>query len=196
MIKKINILLILTAIIGSIYIVLTKDQSLVLILKDISIIITISALYIIQKIFKIKISEGINFIYIIFIFMAHFLGVTCEFYNKIYWFDKFTHFLSGIVSGFAAIFILIKLKKNKNLFFDILFIISFSMMIAGIWEIFEYLSSYYFHLDPQKVAETGVTDTMGDMIVAFLGAILVSISYHFEHKENHNLLIKKFIKQL
>ena len=60
MIKKINILLILVAIIGSIYIVLTKDQSLVLILKDISIIITISALYIIQKIFKIKISEGIN----------------------------------------------------------------------------------------------------------------------------------------
>ena len=124
MIKKVNILLILISIIGSIYIVLTKDQSIVLILKDISIIVTISALYIIQKIFKIKINEGINFIYILFIFMAHFLGVTCELYNKIYWFDKFTHFLSGIVSGFAAIFILVKLKKNKNLFFDILFIIS------------------------------------------------------------------------
>lgn len=196
MIKKINILLILIAVIGSIYIVLTKNQSFVLILKDLSIIVTISALYIIQKIFKIKINEGINFIYILFIFMAHFLGVTCELYNKIYWFDKFTHFLSGIVSGFAAIFILVKLKKNKNLFFDILFIISFSMMIAGIWEIFEYLSSYYFHLDPQRVALTGVSDTMGDMIVAFLGAILVSISYYFEHKDNYNLLVKSFIKQL
>lgn len=196
MIKRVNILLILIAIIGSIYIVLTKDQSLVLILKDLSIIVTISALYIIQKIFKIKIGEGINFIYILFIFMAHFLGVTLELYNKIYWFDKFTHFLSGIVSGFAAIYILIKFKKNKNLLFGVLFIISFSMMIASAWEIFEYLSSYYFHLDPQKVAATGVSDTMGDMIVAFLGSILVSICYYFEHKDNYNLLIKKFIKQL
>lgn len=196
MIKKINILLILVAIIGSFYIALTKDQSLVLILKDVSIVVTISAIYIIQKIFKLKIGEGLNFIYILFIFMAHFLGVTCELYNKIYWFDKFAHFLSGVLSSFVAIYIIIKFNKNKNLMFNILFIISFSLMIASVWEIFEYLSSYYFNLDPQKVALTGVTDTMGDIIVAFLGSILVSISYYFEHKENYNLLIKKFIKQI
>ena len=64
MIKKINILLILIAILGSLYFVFTKDNNIVFILKDISIILTISAIYIIQKIFKIKIPEGINFIYI------------------------------------------------------------------------------------------------------------------------------------
>ena len=196
MIKKINFSLILIAIIGSLYFVFTKDNNIVLMLKDSSIIITISAIYIIQKIFKIKINEGINLIYILFIFMAHFLGVTCELYNHVYWFDKFVHFLSGIVTSFVAIYLLIKFKKNKNIFFDILFIISISLAVASFWEIFEYFCSYYFHLDPQKVALTGVSDTMGDLIVAFLGSILVSISYYFEIKYNYNLLIKKFIKTI
>ena len=196
MIKKINILLILIASIGGIYFTIAKDKELVFILKDISIIFTISALYIIQKIFKIKINDSINFIYILFIFNAHFLGVTINLYSKIYWFDKFTHFLSGIVASLTAIYFLVKNKENKNILFNILFIISFSMLIASSWEIFEYLSSYYFDVDPQKVKLTGVTDTMLDIIVAFLGSILVSISYYFEHKENHNLLIKKYEKLL
>ena len=194
MIKKINILLILIAIIGTLYFVFTRDTNIVLMLKDISIIVTISALYIIQKLFKIRINEVINLIYIIFIFMAHFLGVICEFYNYIYWFDKFVHFLSGIVTAFVAIYLLVKCKKDKNIFFDILVIISLTLAVAAFWEIFEYLSSFYFHMDPQKVLTTGVSDTMGDIIVAFLGSVLVSISYYFENKYNYKLLIKKFIK--
>ena len=196
MIKKINISLILIAVIGSLYFVITRDDNMVLILKDISIIFSISALYIVQKIFKIKINEYINLVYIIFIFMAHFLGVICELYNYIYWFDKFVHFLSGIVTSFIAIYLLVKFKKDKNIFFDILYIIAITLMVASLWEVFEYLSSFYFNLDPQKVVLTGVTDTMGDIIVAFLGSILVSIFYYFEIKYNYNLLIKKFIKTI
>lgn len=196
MIKKINITLILIAIIGSLYYVFTRDSNIVLILKDSSIILSISALYIVQKIFKIKINEYINLVYIIFIFMAHFLGVICELYNHIYWFDKFVHFISGIVTSFVAIYLLIKFKKDKNLFFDILYIIAITLMAASLWEVFEYLSSYYFNVDPQKVVMTGVSDTMGDIIVAFLGSILVSVSYYFEIKHNYDLLIKKFIKAI
>ena len=194
--KKINHLLIFIAIMGSIYITITKDESLVYILKDMSIIITINALYILKKTFKIKLSEEINFIYILFIFTAHFIGVTCEVYDKVYWFDKFVHFLSGILSSFGALYLIVKFKKEDNIKFTILFIIAFSLMVASLWEIFEYLSSYYFDVDPQRVAVTGVTDTMGDIIVAFLGSILVSLSYYYEYINNKTLLIKKFIKSI
>ena len=193
MLKKINYLLILIASIGGIYFAITKDKEIVFILKDISIILTISGLYIIQKIFKIKINDGINFIYILFIFTAHFLGVIVDLYTKIYWFDKFTHFLSGIVTAFAAIYIL-AFNKNKNSLFNILFIISFSMLIASVWEVFEYTSSSLFSVDPQKVVLTGVNDTMQDIIVALLGSLLVSVCYYYENKTDHNLLIKKFEK--
>ncbi len=196
MIKKVNISLIVVAVLCSFYIAFTKNQNIVLILKDISILLTINLLYIVKKIFKVKISDSVNFIYILFIFMAHFLGVTCELYNYIFWFDKFTHFLSGILSGFAAILILVKSKNKNSIYFNILFIIAFSLMLASLWEMFEYLSSCLFNVDPQKVLETGVNDTMGDIIVAFLGALIVSLCYHFEYKNNHNLIIKTFVKQL
>ena len=194
MIKKINILLCIIAIIGGLFIAFTKDDSLVLILKDSSIIFTITGIYIIEKIFKIKINEYIKFIYILFIFMAHFVGVTLEVYNHVYWFDKFTHFVSVIATSLLAILILLKEKNNNKLLFNVLFILSFSMLIASSWEVFEFLASYYFKVDPQRVALTGVTDTMGDIIVALLGSILVSISYYFEHKENYNLIIRSFEK--
>lgn len=197
MIKRINIILILIASIGSIYFAITNDNNIVYVLKDISVILSISALYIIQKLFKIEINDNINFIYILFIFLAHFLGVIVDLYGKIYWYDKFVHFLSGIVSSLGAIYLLVKLKANKNILFNILFIISFTMLIASCWEIFEYTSSKLFGLDPQKVLTTGINDTMMDIVVALLGSLLVSISYYFEHKyNNNNLLIKNFEKNI
>lgn len=194
MIKKINISLIIISSLITIYFVITRDKGIAYILKDISILLTMPAIYIVQKLFKIKINEGLNFIYIIFIFISHFLGVICELYNNIYWFDKFAHFLSGVLTSFLAIYLLIKMKNKNSLVFNILFIICFSLAIAAFWEIFEYLSSYYLNVDPQKVKITGVTDTMGDIIVAFLGSILVSVCYYFEHTQNYNLLVNKFEK--
>lgn len=194
MIKKINMLLIFVSIVVSFYFVFTRDNNAGLILKDTSIIITITGIYIIEKLFNVKINEGLKFAYVLFVFVAHFLGATCELYNKIYWFDKFAHFVSGILTSIAAIYIIVKSKGKKGLLFNILFIISFSMLVASVWEIFEYLASYYFKMDPQKVLETGVTDTMGDIIVAFLGSVLVSVCYYFEHKESHNWLITRFEK--
>jgi len=164
----------------------------VLILKDLSIIITINGLYLLKKIFKVKISEGINFLYILFIFIAHFLGVICELYNHIYWFDKFAHFLSGVVTSFVAIALIKKENKKNTLFFYILFILSFSLLIASAWEIFEYLASVFFGVDPQKVVTTGVHDTMGDIIIAGLASILCSLLYFYEYKYNKQLIVKSF----
>lgn len=194
MIKRINIFLIIVSIIGSFYYVFTRDNNVALMLKDSSIIITITGVYIIEKLFKIKINEGLKLVYVVFVFVAHFLGATCELYNKIYWFDKFAHFISGVLTSIAAIYIIVKSKGKKSLMFNILFIMSFSMFIASVWEVFEYLASYYFDMDPQKVLLTGVSDTMDDIIVALLGSTIVSLCYYSEHKENHKWLISKFEK--
>ena len=193
MIKKINILIIIITFMSSVFVALTKQEELVLFIKDISILFTISGLYIIQKMFKTKIDDNINLVYILFVFMAHFLGVVVNLYDKLYWYDKFTHFLSGILTSFAAIYILNRGNSNKKLWFNILFILSFSMLVAAFWEVFEFTSSCLFNVDPQKVKLTGINDTMGDIIVAYLGSILVSICYIYEAKCNKKFIITKFI---
>ena len=196
MMKRINCIIILITSILSIVLAYNKQEDLVLFLKDIAVILTISALYIIQRIFKFKISDSLNFIYILFIFMAHFLGVVINLYDKIYWFDKFVHFLSGIITSFVSLYVIIKFKKDGNIKFTIIYIIAFSLMCASLWEIFEYTSSYYFNVDPQKVVLTGVTDTMGDIIVAFLGSIIVGMCYYYEYVNSKILVIKKYIKSI
>ena len=182
----IDLFLIVISIVVSFYFVFTRDNKIGLILKDASIILTITLPYIIERIFKIRIESETKTVFIIFIFMSHFLGATCELYNKISWFDKFTHWLSGILTAYISILLLkyLKVYNKKSRLFNIIFIIAFTLMVASLWEMFEFTSSICFHLDPQRVKETGVTDTMMDMIVAFLGSILYSIYYLYKNKTN------------
>ena len=194
-IAKFNILLVIIAVIGSYYYVFTRDNQLGLILKDASILITITLPYIIEKIFKTKISIVIKTTYIVFIFIAQFLGVTVELYNHISWFDKFTHWLSGIITALLSLSLLSKFKlyNKKNVLFNIIWMISITLAIASLWECFEYGANILFGGDAQRVATTGVNDTMQDIIVAFIGSIIVSLIYSFECKTDNNGIVNSFI---
>lgn len=194
-IARFNILLVIIAVIGSNYYVFTRDNQLGLILKDASILITITLPYIIEKIFKTKISIVIKTTYIVFIFIAQFLGVTVELYNHISWFDKFTHWLSGIITALLSLSLLSKFKlyNKKNVLFNIIWMISITLAIASLWECFEYVANILFGGDAQRVATTGVNDTMQDIIVAFIGSIIVSLIYSFECKTDNNGIVNSFI---
>lgn len=194
-IARFNILLVIIAVIGSYYYVFTRDNQLGLILKDASILITITLPYIIEKIFKAKISIVIKTTYIVFIFIAQFLGVTVELYNHISWFDKFTHWLSGIITALLSLSLLSKFKlyDKKNVLFNIIWMISITLAIASLWECFEYGANILFGGDAQRVATTGVNDTMQDIIVAFIGSIIVSLIYSFECKTDNNGIVNSFI---
>lgn len=180
-IKYINYLLSLVAIIGSFYIIVVKDRELGVILKDASILVTITLPYILGKIFKIKIDNKLKFIYILFVFCAHFLGATVELYNKISWYDKLCHTLSGVLTSYGALLMLTIIKNCsiKNKCFNIIYMICITLAVASLWEIFEYSSNILFGGDAQKVVETGVNDTMQDIIVAFIGSLFVCLIYGF-----------------
>ena len=144
---------------------------------------------IIRKLFKIDISSINEFIFIIFVFLAHFLGSILNFYNHIYFYDKFVHFLSGMVVAMITIEFLVKNKKyDKNYLFNFLFILGISFLVAGCWEYFEYISDLIFKKDAQNVLKTGINDTMQDMLVATLGTILLLL---FNYRLNIYQLFEK-----
>lgn len=180
--KRVNYLLIFCILVCAFVTIIGEfDRGLVIVLKDSSIVLTLTFPYILKKVFKIDISEFLIFIWILFIFLSHYLGVTLEFYNKWYLFDKITHFMSGVLSGGVSVLILEKVDCKKILF-NILFILSFTWFCAGMWEIFEFTCNYLFGGDAQRVVLTGVSDTMWDMIVAFFGSIIVCFVYYFRKK--------------
>jgi len=191
----INILLIVIASIGGIYCGINKiiDGDFYRFLICLSIIPVMLIPKILKKYFKINLTSTLEFIYLVFIFFAHFLGSIVDFYHKMNNYDKIIHLLSGVVTAFLALYTLINLRKYdpKNIFFNVLFIISFVLMIASFWEFFEYFSDILFNQDAQNVLTTGIHDTMKDMIAAFLGSILFSMVYVYEEKSGNNILINK-----
>ena len=178
--KKINIVLLFITLVCSFFTIIGElDRGIVIVLKDSSIILTATLPFIVNKIFKDKLNDGIIFVWLIFIFLAHYMGVTLEFYNKWEGFDKVVHTFSGVLTAYAG---MLFLPKGGKTWFNILFIIAFSCLCAFAWETFEFVCNLLVGGDAQRVVETGVTDTMLDMIVAFIGAVLFSIGYYVKRK--------------
>lgn len=146
---------------------------------SLSIIFVLLIPKILNKIFKIKISDALQLVYILFIILVQFLGSVVNLYSKIWWYDLFAHFLSGILTSILALIIMdyFKMYNDKNKYFNILFIICFTLMIASIWEFLEFGAFIFFKMDVQHHLTTGVFDTMEDMLIAFLGCIITSIYY-------------------
>lgn len=197
--KKINNIIIL-----SMLIINTGCIGLTLLGKYNSNILVCLSLYLIVFIPKIlrkaspKINDLIELIFLIFILFAQLLGSILHFYGIIYWYDSFMHYISGILTSFLAILLLVLFNKydEKDKIFNIIFIISITLMVAGLWEIFEFAADNLLGGDAQRVLATGVTDTMKDIICALLGSILFSLSYLYECIKKKNLVIKEFIKKL
>lgn len=162
-------------------------------LSSLSIVLVLFIPRILTKILKSKIPSTLEFIYIIFIFLAQFLGSVVNLYSKIWWYDLFMHFLSGIFTAVIALFVLkwFGLYKEKNKSFNIVFIISFSLMVASLWEFGEFFAYNLFGMDVQHHLTTGVFDTMQDMLVAFLGSIIISCYYSAPRN-----ILKKIVNDL
>lgn len=99
-------------------------------------------------------------------------------YSYIPFYDKFAHTLSGVFFTLLGVIFFYLLKPKKTIEtsdFPLLsvFCLSFSIAIAGVWEIGEYLVGMLFpFLDPQQVSVSGVNDTMQDIIVCVFGSFL------------------------
>jgi len=198
--KKINLFMILTASIGGIVYSINPilDGKLYKALICLAIILVMLVPTILKKFFKISLTPTTEFVYLVFVFCAHFLGSIVDLYHMIDNYDKIMHLISGIVTAFFGLLVLIYLKKynNKSILFNVLFIIAFVLMIASFWEFFEYFCDKMFGKDAQNVLTTGVNDTMNDMVAAFIGSIIFNIMYIYEEKTGNNIIIKKFVKEV
>lgn len=113
-----------------------------------------------------------------FIFLGPFLGSFSDFYEKFSWWDTLLHFQSGLllgIIGFLLVYILNASKTDKitmSPVFVAFFSFTFSVAIAGLWEIYEFLGDLWFGFNMQRGS---LIDTMEDIIVNVIGALIVSI---------------------
>lgn len=174
--KKLNVLLLMGMIIGTLGCMLFWYDSSRLLTYLLVIPVLMVPMFL--KKTKFKLSSGELFWYYLFVFFSDFLGCVVNLYNTVSWYDTVVHFSSGIFTFFVGLFIIDRIDKgDTNVWIKVIFGISFVCLIAVIWEIFEFGSDVILDLNLQHSSDTGVVDTMIDMIAA-LGGGIVGVGYY------------------
>lgn len=122
---------------------------------------------------------------IIYILFSSYLGSSFDFYRIINHYDDIMHFLSGVLSvlfGYDIFAILSKDYKGKCYprILIIVFVFCFSLSIAGLWEIFEFIMDKVFLTNMQA---GGLVDTMLDTINCFIASVLTISIYEVTKKK-------------
>ena len=186
--KKINKLSIFVLLILNIYFlikyIINFNATRVVICLFLPILIFLPA------IFKNKLNSKLEFMYYIYLLLLLVLGCLARFYSIFKYYDLFTHFIFGIASSVIGLYILKKFDmNNKNkLIFNVIFMIFTTLSIATFWEIFEFAASIITEDDIQHVIDTGINDTMKDIISSLFCSIIFSIIYYFKQNKIEQLI--------
>lgn len=142
----------------------------------------------IERNYKIRLPTEFELLVVIFISFSLFLGEVKDFYTRFWWWDSFLHSLSGILLGFAGFLVVYimyserKVRTSPRL--AMFFSFCFALAIGALWEIVEFILDGTLGLHMQ---ESGLVDTMWDLIVDSIGAFLVSVSGYFYLKRQKRL---------
>lgn len=150
---------------------------------------------------KLKIHVPSFLLIVIYLFIyAHFiLGEIYRIYDTSMIFDKVLHTTSGVVIaciGISVVFALANMKNERvklSPFFVVLFSFCFALAIEYVWELFEYAVDRIAGANMQRWQDSiigydeagnaihslpwgnGIADSMGDMAVNVLGALVVCV---------------------
>jgi hypothetical protein len=118
--------------------------------------------------------EGLT---VLFVFASLFLGEVRGYYARFWWWDIALHTASGFLLGILGFLLVYVLNERKEIElhmkpgFVALFAFMFALGLGALWEIFEFAMDASFGLNMQK----GLTDTMWDLIVDAIGALVISV---------------------
>lgn len=121
---------------------------------------------------------------ITFIFASLFMGEVWQFYARVWWWDIALHGTSGLLLGIFGFLLVYALNEDRHIdlhmkpHFVAFFAFLFAVAVGAVWEIFEYAMDTLFGMTMQKPMWndlSGLTDTMWDLIVDAVGALIISL---------------------
>lgn len=135
-----------------------------------------------ERQFKVTIPPEFELLAILFIFASIFLGEVREYYVRFWWWDALLHTGSGLLLGLVAFLLVYVLNQIDRIDlhlkpgFIALFSFAFAMAVGSVWEIVEFGMDSVFGLNMQK---SGLQDTMWDLIVDAIGALVFATTGYF-----------------
>lgn len=147
-------------------------------------------------------------LFVSFAFSSLILGDVVDFYGKFPWWDDLLHGISGVmlgIVGYGIINIFNRIQGNSIKYspvFVSIWVVCFALALGALWEIMEFITDGLFGLNSQQFLEGSGTfdstrpleghealrDTMMDLILDFLGSLLIAVVGYFDMKKLHRNL--------
>jgi len=177
-----------------------------MILSLIQCLLAIAALNVpmlITKFTRIKLPDTLCILFYMFIICATVLGEMFSLYYTIPHWDSFLHLGSGIMAGMLGSILLVEFLKSKKCtvlispMFVAIVAVCFALCVGVVWEIYEFAGDNLLGLNMQKclmqdgselIGKAAVTDTMKDLIVDLIGALIASLASHKSLKDKKGWL--------
>lgn len=136
-----------------------------------------------------------------FCILSFTIGMAFYGYKTIPYYDKAVHTLSGVFFAFLGYLTFYALKTPKKIlpgdkYLSVYTAFATAESCAALWEIYEYVYSIITKTDPQGVIQSGVTDTMLDIIVCTAGAAVFCIILYLSYTKNRKILFESIINSI
>ena len=150
----------------------------------------------------VRIPAEYELLTILFVFGALFLGEFRSYYQRIWWWDIALHASSGLLLGMLGFLLVYVMNESKRIDlhmrpgFVAFFAFVFAVSVGTVWEIFEFTVDQVFGTTMQKpmLGDPSVlTDTMWDLIVDALGALVISTFGWWHMKRNKSSFVDVWI---
>lgn len=157
--------------------------------------------WLVKKLLHFQLTHAITSCVHIFCFSAFQLGVALRWYDKFWYYDILIHIFSGIFFTFFALCLFPAQsktckKREQQVFFQMCYAIFFSMFIAAMWEIGEFTAYLLTGHDMQHNLDTGVFDTMEDLLCCLSGSLLLLTDFALRFKRRIKTPISGMLPKL
>ena len=157
----------------------------------------------------VEIPRVMVLLYIAFLYCAIFLGEVRSFYYNVPHWDTILHTFSGAMLGALGFSIIAifnnteRIPLNLSPMFIAMFAFCFALALGGVWEIYEFTMDAVFGTNMQKfalddgtllVGQAALSDTMKDIIVDAIGALVMSVVGYISLKYKKGWVEKLMIR--
>ncbi len=186
-----------------------KSDYVLMVIQCFSGILVVMLPSVLERKWKLEIPSLITIMYFVFLYCAIYLGEVRSFYFKIPYWDMILHTFSGLMIGslgFSVVNLLNKSSKPIALspLFVAVFAFCFALGLGVLWEIYEFTMDGLMQTNMQKFAlENGtallgreaLADTMEDLIVDAVGALVMSVIGYLSLKRNARWMERMSIRR-
>ena len=156
------------------------------------------------KFFRVFIPPEFVLFAIAFVFASLFLGEIHGYYTRFWWWDIALHSGSGFLLGIIGFLLVHVLNETEDIGlhmkpgFVAFFAFVFAVGMGALWEVFEFTMDSFFGMNMQKEMlgdPSGLTDTMWDLIVDTLGALIIAVlGYGYVKAANNKSFLERWIQ--